>query len=293
MLFLILCILSSTGIFIVFKSLDRFKIPSFPVIVINYLVATILGFVINPGMARVDEVLKMDWLPASILIGILFIVMFFLVAYSSQKAGISVTTVASKMSVIFPIIFSMLIDTGDQLSPLKSMAILCTLCGVALTVYNPRDGVKNQAAIYIPLILFAGMGIVDSLVKYAQHRFVGDSDAALFSAVLFLNAFVAGIIVLFFTPRHFRSFRKPAIWGWGILLGAVNFGSIFFIVRALNFVSAKGEITDSSVIFGINNTAIVALSVMAGLLVFGERLKLVNWIGISLSAIALILFSLG
>ena len=73
----------------------------------------------------------------------------------------------------------------------------------------------------------------------------------------------------------------------------MNFGSIFFIVRALNFVSAKGEITDSSVIFGINNTGIVALSVMAGLLVFGERLKLVNWAGITLSAIALILFSLG
>ena len=291
--FLLLCIISSTGIFIVFKSLDRFNIPSFPVIVINYLVATILGFVINPGLARIDEVSKMEWLPASILIGILFIVMFFLVAYSSKKAGISVTTVASKMSVIFPIIFSILIDPGDQLSMLKIAAILCTLCGVALTVYNPREGVANRAAIYIPLILFAGMGIVDSLVKYAQHQYVSDQETALFSAVLFLNAFVAGVLVLIFTPKNFRSFLRPAIWAWGILLGAVNFGSIFFIVRALNFISPQGQMIDSSVIFGINNTGIVALSVMAGLLVFGERLKPVNWVGIILSAIALILFSLG
>jgi len=291
--FLLLCIISSTGIFIVFKSLDRFNIPSFPVIVINYLVATILGFVINPGLARIDEVRKMEWLPASILIGILFIVMFFLVAYSSKKAGISVTTVASKMSVIFPIILSILIDPGDQLSLLKIAAILCTLCGVALTVYNPREGVANRAAIYIPLILFAGMGIVDSLVKYAQHQYVSDQETALFSAVLFLNAFVAGVLVLIFTPKNFRSFLRPAIWAWGILLGAVNFGSIFFIVRALNFISPQGKMIDSSVIFGINNTGIVALSVMAGLLVFGERLKPVNWVGIILSAIALILFSLG
>ncbi len=291
--FLLLCIISSTGIFIVFKSLDRFNIPSFPVIVINYLVATILGFVINPGLARIDEVSKMEWLPASILIGILFIVMFFLVAYSSKKAGISVTTVASKMSVIFPIIFSILIDPGDQLSMLKIAAILCTLCGVALTVYNPREGVANRAAIYIPLILFAGMGIVDSLVKYAQHQYVSDQETALFSAVLFLNAFVAGVLVLIFTPKNFRSFLRPAIWAWGILLGAVNFGSIFFIVRALNFISPQGQMIDSSVIFGINNTGIVALSVMAGLMVFGERLKPVNWVGIILSAIALVLFSLG
>jgi len=291
--FLLLCILSSTSIFIVFKSLDRLKIPTFPVIVINYLVATILGFIINPGIARADTILTADWLPASILIGILFIVMFFLVAHSSQKAGISVTTVASKMSVIFPIIFSMMIDSGDQLSLVKSLAILCTLCGVALTVYNPGDGMKNKAAIYIPLILFAGMGIVDSLVKYAQHRYVGDSDAALFSAVLFLNAFVAGLLVLLFSPKHLRSFQRPTIWGWGILLGGVNFGSIFFIVRALNFASPGGEIIDSSVVFGINNTGIVALSVMAGILVFGERLKLLNWLGVCLSASALFLFSLG
>jgi drug/metabolite transporter (DMT)-like permease len=291
--FLLLCILSSTGIFIVFKSIHRFNIPSFPVIVINYLVATILGFVINPGLARMDEVMKMEWLPASILIGFLFIVMFFLVAYSSKKAGISVTTVASKMSVIFPILFSMLIDPGDQLTLLKTVAIICTLCGVALTVYNTQKGSTNRAAIYIPLVLFAGMGIVDSLVKYAQHSYVGDPETALFSAVLFLNAFVAGILVLLFTPKHFRSFRRPAIWGWGILLGIVNFGSIFFIVRALNFISSRGEMIDSSVIFGINNTGIVALSVMTGLLIFGERLKPVNWVGISLSALALILFSLG
>ena len=66
--------------------------------------------------------------------------MFFLIAYSSRKAGISVTTVASKMSVIFPIIFSLIIDTNDQLSNIKTVAIICTLAGVAITVYKPRKG---------------------------------------------------------------------------------------------------------------------------------------------------------
>ncbi|MFO7669424.1 MAG: DMT family transporter [Bacteroidales bacterium] len=291
--FLLLCILSSTGIFIIFKSIDRYKVPSFPVIVINYLVATIMGFLINDGQVRFHEILNMEWLPASILIGVLFILMFFLVAYSSQKAGISVTTVASKMSVIFPILLSMLIDPGDHFNLLKGTAILATLCGVALTVYNPREGRVNRAVLYIPLILFAGMGLVDSLVKYAQHRYVSDSDTALFSAVLFLNALAAGLVILIFSPGYLSSFKKPATWGWGILLGGVNFGSIFFLVRALNFTSATRVRIDSSVIFGINNTGIVALSVMAGYLVFKERLIPVNWVGIILSVLALILFSLG
>lgn len=291
--FLLLCILSSTGIFIIFKSLDHLNIPTFPVILVNYLLATILGFVINPGLARITEVQNAEWLSFSILIGVLFIIMFFLVAYSSQKAGISVTTVASKMSVIFPIIFSMLIDQGDHLTPVKGVAILFTLCGVALTVYNPGEGRSKRALLYIPLLLFVGMGLVDSLVKFAQHNYVNDKDTALFSAVLFLNAFIAGLVILIFTPRYFRSFKKPKVWGWGVLLGAVNFGSIFFLVRALNFTSDRGSMIDSSVIFGINNTGIVALSVLTGLLVFGERLKPINWVGVGLSALALIMFSFG
>jgi drug/metabolite transporter (DMT)-like permease len=291
--FLLLCIISSTGIYIIFKSIGRFHVPSFPVIVINYMVATWMGLLIYDGPVRIHEILTREWLPVSILIGVLFILMFFLLAYSSQKAGISVTTVASKMSVIFPILFSMLIDPGDHLTVLKGTAILTTLFGVGLTVYNPRERKVNRAVLYIPLILFVGMGLVDSLVKYTQHLYLSDHDTALFSAVLFLNALAAGLVILLFSPGYLPGFRKPSTWGWGILLGGVNFGSIFFLVRALNFTSSNRGGIDSSVIFGINNTGIVALSVMVGLLVFKEQLKPVNWIGIALSVLALTLFSLG
>ena len=293
MYFLLFCILSSTGIFVVFKSIERFGFPSFPIIVINYLTATILGFLINPGLASPGEIKEMDWLPISMIIGIMFIIMFFLIAFSTRKAGISVTTVASKMSVIFPIIFSLLLDPDDNLSLIKSAAIICTLFGVALTIYKPLKGTLDLAVIYIPLILFFGMGAVDSLVKFAQHMFVNDADTALFSAILFLNAFLSGVIILAFFPKYYRSFLRPGIWGWGVFLGGVNFGSIYFLVRALNYSLPGGGRIDSSVIFGINNVGIVAISVLLGFWVFRERLRPLNWFGIILSAIALILFMLG
>jgi len=290
--FLLFCILSSTGIFIVFKSIDRIGIPSFPIIVINYLVATSLGLIINTGNIEPKAILEMDWLTLSLIIGILFILMFFIVSYSTQKAGISVPTVASKMSVIFPIIFSLLIDSSDRLTLIKTLAIVCTLVGVAFTVYKPRKGSLDLAVIYIPLILFAGMGIVDSLVKYSQHKFVSDSETALFSAILFLNAFLTGLVILVFLPRYYRSFLKPVTWGWGLVLGGVNFGSIFFLVRALNYSSSSGTGMESSVVFGMNNIGIVALSVLVGLWVFREQLRPLNWLGILLSAIALFLFTI-
>jgi len=291
--FLLLCILSSTSIFVIFKTIDRQGIPAFPVILINYLAATVLGFVINPGGIRPEAIKEASWLPISALIGVLFIIMFFLVAFSSRKAGISITTVASKMSVVFPILFSLLIDPSDRLTGFKTAAIVATLAGVGLSVYKPRKGSTDLSVIYVPILLFLGMGIVDSLVKFAQHRFVSDSHTALFSAVLFLNAFLSGLIALLFFPRYLSNFGKIVTWGWGLLLGAVNFGSIFFMIRALNYISPSGTGTDSSVIFGANNIGIVALSVLVGLWIFKEKLLFVNWLGVLLSAAALLLFALG
>ncbi len=291
--FLILCILSSTGIFIVFKSIDRTGLPPLPVIVINYATATLMGMLITSQPFRLGSMVQRDWFPLSLLIGVLFILMFFLVAFSSRKAGISITTVASKMSVIFPILFSMAIDPSDRLTAFKSAAILLALIGVGLTVYKPQNGKPDWTAITIPLLLFTGMGLVDSLVKFAQDRYVVDAEVAPFSSVLFLNAFISGLLVVLFRPVQLKNFTRRVIWGFGILLGAVNFGSIFFLVRALNFVDPLDGGTDSSVIFGINNIGVVTLSVLAGWLVFREQLKAVNWIGIAISALALTLFMVG
>ena len=290
--FLLLCILSSTGIFIIFKTLDRVGIPSFPVIVINYLTATLLGFLVNAGEVSAESIRHAGWLPMSVIIGIMFILMFFLIAYSSRKAGISVTTVASKMSVVFPIIFSMVIDAGDRLTLMKMSAIAAALAGLLLTIYRPEKGKVDRAVVFIPLLLFVGMGVVDSLVKLAQHRYVMDADTALFSAILFFNAFLSGLLAMIFYRKDHRQFRRGVVWAWGLMLGTVNFGSIYFLVRTLNHTFPSGQGLDGSVVFGANNIGIVALSVLAGLLIFQEKLKAINWLGILLSALALLLFAL-
>ena len=292
MIYLILCILSSTGIFVIFKIIGHRQLPSFPVILINYFVATTTGLLLGGRNLSFSQLFHNSWIPVSILIGFFFIVMFFLVARSSSVAGISVTTVASKMSVVFPIVFSMSIDPGDNLTLVKSLAILAALTGVLLTVYRPGIFHRASAGFIIPFILFVGMGMVDSLVKFAQYRYVGNDDRAAFSAILFLMAFLTGILCIPFIAKGSRSFKNKSVWLWGLLLGLVNFGSIYFMVSALNYVNPAGNRIDSSVIFGTNNIGIVTLSVMAGMLFFRERLNPVNWMGIVISLISLLLFTI-
>jgi drug/metabolite transporter (DMT)-like permease len=293
MVYLILCILSSTGIFLVFKFLDQKNLPSFPVIIINYFIAASLGLIVNTDQVNLSTIISAPWLPVSVLIGFLFIVMFFVIARSSGEAGISITTVASKMSVVFPIAFSIIIDPSDRLTITKSIAIGAALTGVLMTIYEPGSKVENKRRMFIPLLLFIGMGVVDSLVKYSQHTWVKDENTAIFSAVLFFMAFITGVVIIPFRKQGISEFRLKAIWPWGVLLGVVNFGSIYLMVSALNHVNiSSGVRIDSSVIYGTNNIGIVSLSVLSGLLIFKEKLHRINWIGIGISAIAIILFSL-
>ena len=218
--------------------------------------------------------------------------MFYVVGRSSQKAGISITTVASKMSVATPIMFSIFYDPNDRLNMLKFAGIILALVSVFLIVYRKKGLQLNRAVIYLPILLFIGMGIVDSLVKYAQYKYISDQEVAYFTVILFMISFVTGMVVLLTRKKGLHRLAGWRVLFWGFLLGMVNFGSIFFLIRTLNFKSATGSNIDSSVVFAVNNTGIVVLSVLTGLFLFRETLNRVNRIGIMLSLAAIFIFSI-
>lgn len=291
MLFLLLSILSSTGIFLIFRLIERQGISNFPVIVLNYIAAAGLGFFLTSSTAAESGPFPAAFYMLATLIGILFILMFFVVARSSQKAGMGVTTIAGKMSVIFPIIFSILYDAQDSISTLKAMGILVALTGVLLTVYKKRTQLPEPAFIYLPVILFVGMGVVDSLVKLAQYEYISDTNLSLFTAILFSISAFCGLLASFFQKGRFRSIFTPRALLWGTLLGAVNFGSIYFLVKTLNHIHPERGAIDSSVVFGINNIGIVGLSVILGMLLFQEKLTPMNKAGVIVSIVATILLA--
>jgi len=292
MLYIILCILSATSIFFVFKFISKHKIPSLPVIVINYLIASMTGFIVGGEKLGIDRFIQSDWLLLAIIIGILFILLFFVIGKSSEISGMSITTVASKLSVVIPISFSLFQDPDDHPGILKITGIILALSAVYLTIYQ-KDSLKTKKeAIGYPLLLFVGMGFVDSLVKYSQYKYVNNEESSYFTAILFLISFLTGLIILLFKRKEWLGLKDIRVIFWGVFLGIVNFGSIYFLIRALNFKNSFGNGIDSSIVFGINNTSIVLLLVLAGVIIFKEKLNLFNKIGISLSIAAIIIFSL-
>jgi drug/metabolite transporter (DMT)-like permease len=220
----------------------------------------------------------------------MFIVMFYVIGISTQKAGVAVTTVAVKMSVIFPIAFSIWYDAIDKLTLLKSIGIAMAVVSVLLTVHQKSSAKIDWRAILLPAFIFIGMGVVDSFVKYSQSEYITNDLTPIFSTLVFSSALIAGILILPFNRQAARSLQSFKTILLGIILGLVNFGSMYFLILALNHVdTSTGKQAMGSVVFGINNIGIVALSVIVGFLAFKERPSPINWVGIAISGIAILI----
>ncbi|MHC1704478.1 MAG: hypothetical protein AB9846_11265 [Tenuifilaceae bacterium] len=288
MVFLILSILSSTSVFIVFKLIGRYKVNTFSAIIVNYITACSAGFFLSQSLPFSKEVVQSEWFLLSLFLGVIFITMFRLIGLSVQKAGVTTTTVAAKMSVIIPILFSILIEANDNLTIIKSIGIALALIAVFLTSYRSEKIKTELSVTLLPLIIFIGIGILDSLIKYAQFRYISEESNSLFSGTTFLAAGLTGIFLLVFNHEAAKDLLKVKSWILGILLGLANFGSMVFMISALNHIDiSTGKQVESSVLFGINNIGIVTLGVLIGFVFFKERPSKINWTGIALSLVAI------
>lgn len=288
MIYLLLSILSSSFIFVMFKLFRRFEINTMQAIVINYYIACLVGFfgfIIDTDITQIPE---KSWFPGTILLGILFIVVFNLAAITTQRSGLSVVSVATKMSVAIPVLFGILYF-NESSGSIKIIGIILALAAVYLTSIKSREGIPiNKKNLIFPVLVFLGSGIIDTSIKYLETSYVSKTDVALFSSSIFFVAGIigTGILIVQGFMGTLRITGKNILGG--IVLGIPNYFSIYFLVMAL-----RSEGFESSSIFTINNVAIVLVSTVLGIALFKERLIPKNWIGIAMAIISILLVANG
>ena len=86
-----------------FRIFVKYDIHILQSIVFNYITASVLGFAIQWNSFTVSAVIEQSWLPYALLIGCIFILTFQIFAYSSQTAGVAITAISSKISVVIPV----------------------------------------------------------------------------------------------------------------------------------------------------------------------------------------------
>ena len=105
MVYLLISICISSFLFVIFKLFDVLKINTFQAIVVNYFTAAVLGFFLSNNLVSFQEIPDQPWFFGAFLLGIMFILVFNVMALTSQKNGLSVASVSSKMSVVIAIVF--------------------------------------------------------------------------------------------------------------------------------------------------------------------------------------------
>lgn len=285
MIYLALGILCNVILLVILKSFDKFKIPTLQGIVVNYFVAGTTALFFVGEDYTIKEVVNADFFPVSLMLGALFISIFYLISLTAQKINIAVASVANKMSVVMPVIVAFVLY-GDNVTALKIAAIILALASVYLTTKSDNNGeAKNKSLLILPVLVFFGSGIIDTLVNYANKRLIHTpKEDALFTGFGFYIAGCIGIIWLGYMFIFKKEKFVPKSILAGIILGIPNFFSIYFILKALS-----SNILESSQLYPMANVFIVILSSLAGVLLFKEKLSKINAVGILLSVVAIAL----
>ncbi|MEX0811198.1 MAG: hypothetical protein WD048_03210 [Chitinophagales bacterium] len=280
---------------VIFKLLERYNAPIFPVIVFNYGTCLVFGFFLLPAPEKFHLVATENWFPFALFIGMMFILLFNLIGTSAQKNGISVTAVAQKMSLAIPVVAAYFIHHEQSINIYKGIGIVLAIAAVVLSsirkeeIEKQSDNSNKGLILLISLIIFLGSGLVDTVIDYTQSNYLDDTSQNTFLTTLFGTAFLLGFLKLLF-DLVFKGlkFRFKRVVLWGLILGLPNYGSIYFLIKALKYANFE-----SSALFPLNNVGIVMASTLAAMFLFNEKLSKLNILGVLLSIAAIALISFG
>ena len=224
-----------------------------------------------------------DFSIASVLfaavLGFLFAITFVIYSKAISLAGTALATVSARLSVIIPVLFSIIFfDEKPNLLMLVGFGLaLITLYLFYLSLKNhgPVEGRKGK---YIYLIaLLVGIGFVDFSMKIFEHNFPA-SEKGIFVFTIFFTAFIYTAIYLFFNKIKF----DKATFNLGLVLGVPNVLAIHFLLAALSELPAI-------IVFPIQNIGVIVITAVAAYLIWKEQINLYGKIALVVG-IAAILF---
>ena len=296
-----LAIFCSASLVLLFKVFERNGIDSFQAIVFNYFVCVITGYLTAQTPLNFASIPSQEWFPFACICGVFFILIFHLIALTTQRNGVTVASVANKLSmVIFAVTAFFLYD--EPITFLKVSGIVLAVFAVFLSSIRSKDilneegqhietkkpDTTNLAYLILPIAVCLSAGLVDSLIGYVEeYHLPSIKESPLFLICIFG---IAGIIGCFALLKKVLSNKEKIVFKnilGGIALGIPNYGSTYFFVKAMG---SSG--LDKSTVVPIINIGVIAFASGIAYLFFNEKLSTLNLIGILLALLAIVFMSM-
>ncbi|WP_132053872.1 EamA/RhaT family transporter [Pseudocnuella soli] len=294
MLYLFLAIFFNAYLIVALKAVERFRIPVLQAIVFNYITCVVTGTIVNGAFPITAAAPEYSWFWWAVLMGTLFISLFNLIGFTAQRISVSVASVANKLSLVIPFAFSIYLY-GEAASALKIIGLIIALVAVVATCMpSAKEGDRATARLspalrlLVPAVLFAGSGLLDTLIKYVEQNFLNSTNSDAYLITSFATAAAIGSLVLIGLVLSGKQKFVPSSVIAGVLIGIPNYFSIWGLVKVLQLYPGN-----SSAIIPINNMGIILVSTLAAFLLFRERLSTINRVGIALTVVSIALIAFG
>lgn len=287
MIFLLLAILCSAALPLLFRAFDDWRVNLFWAIPANYFACIVVGAIFAPTSPHASELLSRPWLVLAILQGLVLAVNFYLLAYTAQRAGVSVAVLASRLSVAIPAILAFVLY-GDSFNAVKIVGLATALSSLYLCTATGQDfGVTHVwLRRVLPILVFVMFGCHFTLLKFAQAYYLDSSSNHLYVTASFLFAFVTSVMVGLVKIRAGKIVIRAGDLIAGGALGLINYGAIYFLVKVLSL-----EGWQSSQLFPIYSVGVVTVSSLLAMILFKERLSRLKTFGLVIGLVAVALLN--
>ena len=293
MIFVWLSVICSVAVSVLLKLARRFNVDVGQAIAWNYVVASALTAWLLPSTLDTLRAPGAPWL-ALLGLGVLLPTIFLALAASVRHAGIVRSDAAQRLSLLLSLLAAFVLF-GEVLNVLKAVGIALGLLALLGMVWRQRATIADGAGAgghttsagaarwLYPLLVFVGFGVIDILFKRVASAGVplGASLQAMFALALVVG-FALQLVRLL---RGSTRFTVRSALG-GVALGLFNFGNILFYLRGHQALPH-----DPALVFTSMNIGVVALGAVVGVLVFREHLSKINFAGVALAVLAIVLLT--
>ena len=279
MIFLLLSIISSVLIAVVIRINEDSDLDRSGVMLFNYIAATVLAFLFM-DTERVFNVSK-QLIPISFVSGSIYVTAFMVYMKAVGRIGLAVPVTITRVSVLLPVLGSVLIFSERMSLYQVAGFILAVLAIYLFSGASTKDtSVSKRSEILLLIVLFVLMGSGDFSLKIFQQLY----PQAYLMNFIFLAFVIASLYTFVMVVIRRVHISRRIIVG-GIILGIPNFASAFFILKVL-------QKFPGSIAFPLNNIGIIILSTFVGRLFWRERLHRQAMIAMGLSILAVILLNM-
>lgn len=274
---LIISIACSVAVSVLLKLARRKNIQIDQAIAVNYLVAATLCLVIF--QPHPTALLSMDtpwWILGAL--GVLLPTIFLAMAGAVRHAGIVLSDAAQRLSLFIPLIAAFVLFeetvSGGKLAGI-ALALLALACLLFRQDTKAQSG-ETAKTISLLLSVWLGYGLIDILFKQLAK------SGAAFSNSLFMAFTLAGVLIFLYLVAKRTAWNRRSMAA-GILLGLLNFGNIYFYIRAHQVFPQN-----PTLVFSAMNIGVISLGTLVGAGLFKEKLSWINVVGVVLAVGAIV-----